>query len=220
MKVVDTTFPQAKRQALVREFKQKMLQLNRDEKKLRQQQEKEQENSPQERHSFANLPEECIVNIFSLLKNDPRSLVTAAMTCTTWNTLATSNSLWKRLANITFGRVEIPQEINTDETEEGYYYRVFSKLASSQGKVCVLPWKTDRIICHDTIRWCSSETRARVIQYAERQGIAIVDIKSANGVTFIPNPEGVVLYLATGKPSAVVLTMTMAPALSQMTIVD
>ena len=195
MKTAKRTLPQAKGQALYREYKHKILQEMRDVKRaqrLREQKEKEDpefQNPP----SFANLPAECIENIFSHLQYDPFSLGRAAQTCTTWRTHATSNKLWGKIMFLTFDQVFMTSGRQPDQLEDNYHHKIFSKLAPDEKAAqLLLPWRTDRIICHDTIRWCSPETRARVIAQAGNKSIVYNDSKS--GVRFIDTYEAV-LYV-------------------------
>lgn len=211
MLAVKNTLPQAKAQTLSREYKQKMLQVIRDTKKeerrRQQQQEEEKEAHQNARYSFANLPAECLETIFSHVE-DPYTLARAAWTCKAWRHQAISNKFWQSFMQLTFGKVLACHRHDYDVLKQGFHFKEFSYLATSEKMAeLLMPWRTDRIICHDAIRWCSPETRARVIANAGDKGIAS---NERSGVTFL-DPQEVVLYLVTRSARAVVEVRKMAP---------
>jgi F-box-like len=214
MIAVKNTLPQAKAQTLCREYKQKMLQKIRDSKKevrqRQQQQEEENEDDSQlsTTYSYANLPSECLETVFSKIE-DPYTLGRAALTCTAWRHHATSNIFWQPFMQRTFGKLfACVVEEDGDESEHGFHFKAFSKLATSENCIeMVLPWRTDRIICHDAIRWCSPETRTRVFANAGDTGIAW---NENSGVTFL-DPQEVVLYLVTRQTGPILEMRKVAP---------
>jgi hypothetical protein len=218
MLAVKNTLPQAKAQSLSREYKQRMLQVIRDtrrrERQLQQQQEEEEEAHQSARYSFANLPAECLETIFFHVK-DPYSLARAALTCSAWRHQAISNTFWQTFMQLTFGKglaFHLPDDV---VREHGLTFKIFSKLATREKKKeLVLPWRTDRIICHNAIRWCTPATRARIIESAGDEGIAS---NKKSGVTFI-HPQEVVLYLITRSARSVVQWRDSTPPFEKLKI--
>jgi len=209
MLAVKNTLPQMKAQTLSREYKQRMLQVIRDAKKLERQRQQHQEEEEEEeeaqqrtRYSFANLPTECLEIIFSHVSN-PYTLARAALTCTAWRQQAISNKFWQTFMQLTFGKSSA-QRCPTlyPYHEHGSRLKFFSNFESKDKMAkSLLPWRTDRIVCHNAVRWCSPETRARVIKNAGDYDKGIAWSRKI-GVTF-SDPQEVVLYLITGNTRGV-----------------
>ena len=209
MLAVEISFPQAKRQALAREYKQRQLQLKRSSRQHHKQiyiySSNENESFTDDTDdayshdddatvvpSFATLPRECMEIIFQHL--DPITLAHAACTCSSWRDCASSNDLWLPLIQLTFGNASPRQPPTTDlpsitnDDDDGFYDRRFSEMATRHPD-WLLPWRTDRITCHGAVRWISPQTRQRVMTHPGPAGIAW---NRTVGVAFLATDEIVV----------------------------
>lgn len=208
MAAVEKSFPQAKRQALAREFKQRMLQFRRAGRRQQgssvisanDSSTSDSEDSPP---SFVNLPRECMDIILQHL--DPSSLAMAACTCKSWHKAATVDELWEPLLKFTFGSGALPSiEANTSENADNtQFYHCFSRL-SVQYPEWLLPWTTDRITCHGVVRWISHQTRDRVMAAPGPAGVAW---NRSVGVAFL-TPDEVVVWLDRRTPKWLAVVMT------------
>ncbi|KAF5731207.1 hypothetical protein HS088_TW19G00812 [Tripterygium wilfordii] len=86
------SLPKQKRNLAVAEFKQAMISHKRRSKAKR------------EEKDTAQLPEDVIIHIFSLL--DLQSLVSVGQVCWLWNSAASDNNLWKSQYDVFFGNSE------------------------------------------------------------------------------------------------------------------
>ena len=208
---VEKSFPQAKRQALLREYKQRMLQFRRA---ARRQNRSTKENdtastssdSDETVPSFVNLPNECMDIILRQL--DPISLAAASCTCHSWHFAATKNELWQPLLRLTFGSAASPTNSPTNEPAcdlNTLYYKRFCTLAS-QHSACLLPWTSDRITCHGLgVRWIAQQTRDRVMASPGPAGVAW---NRSLGIAFM-TPDEVVIWLNSRTPKWLSTRMTL-----------
>ena len=177
MLAVDKALPQSKRQALLREYKQRGVESHRAARRTADDDDTDGPPPP----SYADLPRPCMERILASL--DPLSLAAAACTCRTWRAAATEDALWRPHLELTFGAAAA---LETDP--EVTAHRAFCTLAGAHPE-WLLPWKTRRIACHGVVRWVSPGTLRRITTAPGPAGLAWC---KSPGIAFLAPCEVVV----------------------------